>query len=241
MLWPRGHGVVTQEDAVEAYRNRTDVTTSTGGSTGEASIPELGVYSYAASGSEAIKIAVLPTEHRTYPELITTTVVAGEKPGCFTVKLSLLAEHTEDSGYCSDADGALHLVAHRKHQRVGALEPVADMNCTDDLLIDAEGRGAELHCALALDAGPTSMSADVAGTSKVGADTVTVDGVDVPATTVDVTYEITGDLSGTWSEKLWLADDTRLPLRIERRLDLSGLAKFSETSDLRLLDLSPTR
>ena len=49
---------------------------------------------------------------------------------------------------------------------------------------------------------------------------------------------MTGDLTGTWDETTWWTTE-HLPVRIERTLDLSGPATFSETSKLQLISLTP--
>ncbi len=51
-------------------------------------------------------------------------------------------------------------------------------------------------------------------------------------------WVVTGDLTGTWDETTWWTDE-HLPVRIERTLDLSGPATFSETSKLQLTSLTP--
>src|SRR3546814_19363138 len=61
----------------------------------------------------------------------------------------------------------------------------------------------------------------------------------VETTPLTVAYEVSGDLTGTWTETLWLTE-TFLPAKIERSLDLSGPATFVEHSELTLLDLSPS-
>ena len=63
----------------------------------------------------------------------------------------------------------------------------------------------------------------------------------VRAAKVDITYEISGDLTGTWAETLWLRADDWLPLRIEHNLELQGLAALRESFHLELTSLKSTR
>jgi len=87
--------------------------------------------------------------------------------------------------------------------------------------------------------------ADVAHTSPrrratTAPATVDIAGQVVEATLVELTFNVSGSLSGTWVEKLWLANDTRLPVQMERELDLSGPATLKESNKLVLTDLTPT-
>ncbi len=89
--------------------------------------------------------------------------------------------------------------------------------------------------------GPVELTAGVAGATQVSEATVDVGGPAVDAVVLDTTYEVSGDLTGTWHEKVWFAVDDWLPLRIERALDLDGLATFTERSALVLADPDPRR
>jgi len=87
--------------------------------------------------------------------------------------------------------------------------------------------------------------ADVAHTSPrrratTAPATVDIAGQVVEATLVELTFNVSGSLSGTWVEKLWLANDTHLPVQMERELDLSGPATLKESNKLVLTDLTPT-
>ena len=78
-------------------------------------------------------------------------------------------------------------------------------------------------------------------TASTPVTSVDVDGKLIDAVMVDVTYEITGDFTGTWHEVPWLASENALPVRIERDLDLSSLATFTEHSELVLTSITPKR
>ncbi len=97
----------------------------------------------------------------------------------------------------------------------------------------------ELACELVLDGGPASITAELQGTATVGApETRTIGDAEVEVTPLRVVYDVTGDLTGTWTGTQWLTVE-HLPVRIERTLDLSGPATFSERSTLDLTSLSP--
>lgn len=287
--WPRGSTAISHEDALEDFRrgyaadNHAETSTAdrsgssvTGArnATGQASTPEPGVYTYAARGSEQVKLGPFPAEDRPLPGTISVAVSApraGTDSGesvvearnatldnrCFDWTLNLFAEHTEQATWCVDDAGALRMTAHTKHQSIGALSPIATLNCDPDILIDPPSGESDLECELRLDGGPAAIRATIVGTATVlpteqltlgefgSSDTASRDiaprstGV-IQTTPLAITYTVSGDLSGTWSEKLWLSEDM-LPVRIARDLELKGPATFTEHSILELSHLSPTR
>lgn len=58
------------------------------------------------------------------------------------------------------------------------------------------------------------------------------------ATPITVEFLVSGDLSGASTETTWWSAD-HLPLRVERSLELQGLASFTEHSALELVTLEP--
>lgn len=238
LFWPRGTDPITEKEAVTDFRDRTANETGGGDRAGR---PAPGVYVYRATGSEDVKLGPLPSQTRTHPATVTMVIVDDARPGCFTATLNLSAQHTEDTTYCVDGQ-ALRLDRHTKHQQVGALSPTATMTCDPSVLVDEHGNGATLACTLGLSGGPTSLDAKLAGTTTVGhLGTVAVGDEQIAATRVDVSYTISGDLSGTWRESVWFSDAQWLPLRIERDLAIRGLATFSERTTLELTDATPRR
>lgn len=243
VLWPRGTTQVTEEDAVEDYRAQGDASddgSPTSPAEGERGTPEPGVYTFAATGEEVVKLGPLPAETRPFPATVTAVAVdAGG--GCFDWTLNLFAEHTEDTRWCTDP--ALRLTSHTKHQRIGALSPTATMSCDPDVVRpeDAtDGTTADLSCRLQLSGSPASIAATLTGTATTGAtETVVVGGDDVQATPVAVRLTVSGDLTGSWDETTWWTAE-HLPVRIDRSLALSGLANFTETSKLELTSLEPS-
>lgn len=239
VAWPRGATPVTEAEALDDYRSQTTVAPPQD-RPAAARLPTPGVYTYTSSGEEVVKLGVLPAETRTYPETMTVVIVdAG--PSCFTATLNLLDQHTEDTTYCLDDSGGLRIESHTKRQSIGALNPTATMTCDPGILVSDANNPAELACTLSLSGGPAQLTATLTGMTAVAEQPVTVAGTDVDARVVAVTYAITGDLSGTWHERIWFAAENWLALRIERELDLNGLATFTERSTLELTDTAPRR
>lgn len=237
IAWPRGADPVTEEEALDDFRSQS-ADEDGDATSGDASTPTPGVYTYASSGQEEVKLGVLPTETRTYPDTMSVVVVPAD-PSCFTATVNLLAPHTEDTTYCLDEDGGLRIDSHVKHQQVGAVSPTATMACDPDLLAAGDREPTELSCTLTLSGGPAELTATLAGTAEATDDTVTVGDEEIDAIAVTVTYEISGDLTGSWHEEVWFAAESWLPLQIERELDLEGLATFTEQSSLTLTDTEP--
>lgn len=264
-LWPRGTSEITAEEALAEYRranpnadpggdgsrDRTQAaTTDPGTDSGTDSdparrTPEPGVYEYRASGSERVKLGPLPAQDRELPSTVTISVGASseapEDTTCFEWTLNLFREHTETTTWCTDDDGTLTLDAHTKHQSFGALSPTATVVCDPNTLADPAQPTIRPECSLTLEGGPASIEADLSGTATTRPVEDLVIGADVVAARpLVVTYEVTGALTGSWDETIWLSEEL-LPLRIERDLDLSGPATLSESSTLELTGLRPTR
>lgn len=238
--WPRGATPVTEAEALDDFRSQTTADPTQESEPPAAGLPTPGVYSYNSSGEEVVKLGVLPAETRPYPETMTVVIVdAG--PSCVTATLNLLDQHTEDTTYCLDDAGGLRLESHTKHQSIGALDPTATMTCDPSLLVSESNDPTRLVCTLSLSGGPAQLIATLTGATEVTEQSATVGDTEVDARVVDVTYEIAGDLTGTWHEKTWFAAQNWLPLRIEREFDLNGLATFTERSTLELTDTAPRR
>lgn len=245
VLWPRGTTVVREQDAVASFRDRV-----AGATTGEhagsqvgpthapATRPADGVYSYRTRGEETVKLGPLPAEHRTLPDTVTVTVVHSTD-ACFEVTLSFFVEHSEDTRYCSQPSGSLVLDRHRKRQRIGTLSPTAVMSCDPATIAEPHTATTTLRCMLEMQAGPATLTALLTGTATRGVERpFTIGDRPVTATPITVSYEITGDLSGSWTETTWFSEQLLL-VRIERRISLSGPATFNEDSELQLSDLFP--
>ncbi len=233
-LWPRGANEVTEDQALEDFRERS------GGSTAEegaASLPTAGVYTYVAEGEETIRLGVLPSQLRPLADEVTAVVVReGE---CFELTLNLFAEHVEDTRFCRDGD-SLRIASHRKHQRLGAISAEAEVTCGPDPVVGDAGAD-DVRCSLEMSAGPATLRATLEGTVEVGeAEDVEVGSESLAAIPVEVDRTVSGDLSGRMVERFWFDGETWLPVRIEREIRLEGLATFDESSKLVLAGTEPT-
>ena len=122
---------------------------------------------------------------------------------------------------------------------IEALRPEAEMTCDPGLLHVLSSPTQELRCSLAMAGGPARLHAQLVGTSTAEVpSSAEVAGEAQEAVKIDLSYEISGDLSGTWHEVIWFGTDWT-PLRIERDLELHGLATFTEHSELVLVDRTP--
>lgn len=239
VVWPRGSTAFTEQEAIADFHARSGDVAAIDDSRDQRVLPTDGVYIFSATGGEEIKLGPFPAQSRPYPESVPVVVVRSG-PGCFTVTLNLLDQHTEDTKYCAEDPESLRLESHTKHQMVGALSPTAEMTCNPDRLVGPEGDAQDLDCRLVLSGGPVDLSAEIAGTAQVAPPVTTrVDGISIDTVRLDLSYEVSGDLDGTWEESLWLRQADLLPLRIERDLDLAGLADFEEHSTLALSELDP--
>lgn len=236
MLWPRDATEISEADAITEFREHgTATAASDHGTTG--AVPQPGVYTFHAAGQEVVKLGPLPAETRTLPETV-TAVIVDRGDGCFDLTVNLFAEHTEDTRYCT-ADNTLSIDSHAKHQQIGAVSPTATMTCDPATMMSPPERQHPLACTLDLAGGQATISARIEGTASRGPmQEYMIDGQTVDVTPLRISYDVTGDLSGTWNETLWLTD-TNLPVRIERVLDLSGPASFAERSEFHLASLTP--
>jgi len=240
IVWPRGVDPVPLSEALQDYRSGTQTSDPSGAAIDDDGVsrPRPGVYPFGATGQEEVQAGILPTETRSYPATVPVTVVA-DGATCFTVTVDLFVQHTEDTRYCITDTGALRLDRHRKHQQIGALRPDAEMTCDPGVLSAPDRRDEKVGCSMAISAGPVSLTAELAGVARSEPTSIVVDGRTIDAVRIVLRYTVSGDLSGTWDEQLWLARDDWLPLRITRDLDLRGLAAFEEHSVLTLASTEP--
>ncbi len=246
LLQPRDTTEVTKEDALEQFRESDNSPSSTAPNEAEGSdddrpvaAPVPGVYTYAASGSEDVKIGPLPTEARQLPATVTATVnAAGDT--CFDWNLNLFEQHTEETRWCRDGS-SLRLDQHVKHQQVGAVAPTMTMTCDPAVYIgDLDAAGTtNVNCVLNVKGGPFSVEAQLSGeVTWSEPETRTIDGAEVEARRLTAHYPATGSVTGTWDETVWF-DENLLPLEVERSLHLAGAATFDETSTLTLQSRTP--
>ncbi|KAA0233348.1 MAG: hypothetical protein EDR02_14020 [Actinobacteria bacterium] len=241
VFWPRGSTPVSPEEALAEFRSRQpdpDTEAATGW-------PAEGVYTYEASGSEEVKLAVMPTETREIPPVVPATVLRDGRGRCFELQIEFMAEHVEQTRYCLEEDASLVLEQNRKQQRIGALRPQATMDCEDATLLSdlpTNGEASTYSCVLAMSSGlgPT-VDARLQGRVRVvGSERIEIGDGAVEAVHVQIRYDVSGDLTGGWAEDLWFDPASHLPVRIGREIELSGLANFHESSLLNLSALEPS-
>lgn len=233
VFWPRPATPITEEDALAQFRAELGDATAAG------DIPA-GVYRYAASGEEAVSIGGVPIPSRTVPELV--TLVVRPEGACTRLTLNLMAEHTESSTYCRDADGDLVLVAQSKFQQVAGFTTTGASECTEGDLGRPGGEARPVQCTLRLEVAGTTLVMDLIGTARwEPAQSIEVAGE--PRTGERLVLDLTasGDLAGHWIERQWLDRELGVPLRIERDIVLDGPGRFAEATTLDLLALEPNR
>ncbi len=243
---PRGATPVSEQDALTEFRERSD-SKRDAGAEGDAVDgarplrPEPGVYRYAASGQEVVKVGVLPADERAMPEVVTAVLV--DDGDCFVLTVNFMAQHTEDTTYCTDASGSVRLEHNVKHQQVGPLTAEAEMVCEPPVTLSPTGQGrSDLTCRLRMSTAAVTLGSTLTGTQTVSPpETLTIGDRDVEAVSVVVEHVVTGDMSGRTRESLWLDTTNWLPVRIERDMELTGFATFTERSRLDLQDLTPLR
>lgn len=239
-FWPRDTTEITHDDAVADFRANDTRADSSSAAAEDRSTPKPGVYTFSASGQEEVKLGPLPAETRPLPATVTAVAVPSGD-GCFDWTVNLFAEHTEDTRWCT-GDG-LRLGSHVKHQKIGPVSPTATMQCDPNLVRpkDADDDTATgLTCTLGLSGGPASITATLTGTATTGAtDVLSVGDERVSTVPVAIHYTVDGDLSGSWDETTWWSE-AHLPVKVERSLQLTGLANFTETSSLVLTSLEPS-
>ncbi len=254
LAWPRGSDPVSEQDALESFRQQSEdkETTSTTearqedapreGSSSEA--PEAGVYRYQGSGSETVQLGPIPSETREFPTEINGVVTAGEPSAdgaCFVMTLNLIEQHTEDSTYCRTAEGGLRLDHYEKHQQVSAFNATVDIRCDPGVLWQPGESEFPVKCSLELLGGPKAVKVDLTGTATVteGA-TRDLDGEQRDVVEVLVHFDIEGSITGTWDETLTFTTDDALLVGIDRLFDLKGFASFLEDFGYELISATPT-
>lgn len=254
LVWPRGTTEVTEDKALKDFRNRsetTDTTVSDAGQSGSdattatepagdsTGVPEAGVYTYTGSGEEVIKLGPLPEERHTIPATV-TAVVVDNRDGCFDYTLNLFEQHVEDTTYCV-TDAGLTISTYAKKQQIAALSTTVTITCDPGVVRSDNSASLESECTLELAGGPVPVKASFPAKAVIGdPEQRTVGGESVDVVPVTITYDITGSVSGTWVETLWL-NDANLPVSVERSFNLSGgPARFDEQFKLDLSSLTPT-
>lgn len=255
LAWPRGSDPVSEEDALESFREQS----GDGSSTTEApeppedaasdpsaseAAPESGVYRYQGAGSETVQLGPIPSETREFPAEINGVVTEADPSSdgaCFVMALNLIEQHTEDSTYCRTAEGGLRLDHYEKHQQVSAFNATVDIRCDPGTLWQPGEAELPLECSLELLGGPKAVKVDLTGTATATeGETRDLDGAQRDVVTVELHFDIEGSITGTWDETLTFTTDDALLVGIDRLFDLKGFASFLEDFGYELTSAVPT-
>lgn len=240
-FWPRGADEISDTAALADFQKRAATTlpgTRPTNAIGQRLLtPAEGVYRYDAKGSDTTKFGPLPAQENTLPASI-TGVVVNEAKGCYEFTLNLFEQHTEDSTFCEDSD-EFSLTTYAKHETVGVVTATAKITCDPGVIMGPEETN-HLKCTMTLEGAPFPVDADFNGTAKAGdGEFMKVGGETITVRPVEVTFDFSGKVAGSWTEKIWFTED-RMPARIDRTLHMTGPASFDEDYDLRLASLTPT-
>lgn len=271
IAWPRGGTPIDRRQAVAEFRKtasdgsgKATATSSTepGDLGAPLHVPDVGVYTYTASGKQETKFGPLPTETRILPPEVVASVTQVSDPeaggtgatsgeaACFSYELNLFAEHIEVTTSClepfagagADAGSTqMTIASHIKKMKVGPLTATATLACDTPLVLVPGKSATGLPCALILKGGPIEVNADLVGSTSVGeVETVQVGGQDVRVRKVTIEYAADGKVSGVWSETMWMTESDWLPVRTVRHVNLVGPATIIEDSELVLGSIEPT-
>lgn len=253
LAWPRGADPVSEEDALESFREQgsggsSPLEATEGSATAENSttaIPAPGVYRYVGAGSETVQLGPIPPETRQFPAEINGVITEAHPVSdetCFVTTLNLIEQHTEDSTYCRTADGGLRLEHYEKHQQVSAFKPTVDIRCETGVLWEPGTADLPLECSLDLLGGPKTVTVGFSGTSTATeGGTRDLDGTERDVVTLELHFDLEGSITGTWDEKLTFTTDDMLLVGVERLFDLKGFASFLEDFNYELTSAAPTR
>ena len=238
LIWPRGSTPVTLEEARTDLEERRQADAAAADA--ETGAPATGVYEYTVEGTQSVGFGGVTDEDRAIPETVNVGIDA-TGPGCFEITLNLVDQHVERTTLCDD-EGTVSMARHRKEMEFGALSPTIDMTCDPAVVVDdrTPGSRTDLRCEMDVSVAVVETTGEATGVAVVGAvEDVVVGDEARPTLPVEMTYTMDGAMAGSWTQHYWLDEATLLPLRIERRMDLSGPASISETSTLLLNDLDP--
>ncbi len=240
LVWPRGSTPVTLEEALADLEARREADAVAAATEAVARTPATGVYEYTVSGNQSVGFGGMTDEDRVIPDTVNVGIDA-TAGGCMEVTLNLLDQHVERTTLCEEG-GVVSMERHRKEMEFGPLSPTIDMTCDPAVVVDdrTPGTRRDLTCAMDVSVAVVATDGEAAGVAEVGSvEDVVVDDEIRPALPVEMTYTMDGGMAGSWTQHYWLDEATLLPLRIERRMDLSGPASISETTTLLLTDLEP--
>ena len=207
--------------------------------------PAQGVYRYRGSGTD--ELSTPPKQQTEGPDMPAT--VTHRADGCWTFRIDYHSNHWQSWDYCA-TDGRLEEQGGSTYQRwdfgVFASETTSTFACDSSVTIrlDAEP-GDEWNQACGSVAGADSAASTSSGPYRfVGAETMTIGGEPVEALHYHRERAMAGGQRGTERSEVWFAAADGLPLRNERRIEVStdtviGETTYSEVADFELLSTAP--
>jgi hypothetical protein len=242
---------VDTSEVLKRFREQTDPVVTPGAVTSEtvpletvppqtASLPPLGVYTYATSGSEHID--VLGGTGHDYPKQTTVTVT---RDGCgVNLRWDLLQERREDWRLCTGPDGIVWQAqgGHFYHEFFGHGELQTLVCDRPALLVPLDGAArpeVPLECHLDTQEWQPQWTV-------IGLDTRTVGGVAVPVTHVRMVIDMNGKYYEHTTMDYWL-DTHGLPVHVagtktsKTNSGLVGDVVYTETISADLESLEPLR
>ena len=153
--------------------------------------------------------------------------------------LNLMAEHTETTRVCQEADGSLSLPSQTKTEQVPGFGVRVRNSCDPALILSPASAEVPMACVETFDVSGLVLTLDLRGaaTAEPGG-AVTVEGTTVDTTHVRIDLTATGDLNGHAIEDWWVTTEG-LPVKMVRDIDLGGPGHFVECSTLILRSLEP--
>lgn len=241
VLWGGSTGrEVTSDEAGE----RLDTATSLAPAQGVLR-PDQGVYRYRGSGTD--ELSTPPKQQTEGPDMPAT--VTHRADGCWTFRIDYHSNHWQSWDYCA-ADGRLDEQGGSTYQRwdfgVFANETTSTFSCDSAVTVrlDAEtGDEWEQSC----HSEPTDDPA--ASQSRgpyrfIGTESLSIGGDRVEALHYHRERTMTGGQRGAETADVWFAASNGLPLRNQRRIEVStdtviGETTYTETADFELTSLTP--
>jgi hypothetical protein len=234
-----------REVSVDEARERAG-----GGTTVPAGPPDIerpppGVYEYRGAGSESLSVPPLSQDQG--PTIPGTVELLDD--GCWTLRVDFSTNHWQSWRYCRDGAGLVE-AGGQSWQRwmVGptAITNLTTSTCEDTVALPAEreeGQEWPARCVATNEA--VEGEAVSSGVLRfVGEEDVVVGGDTVRAAHLVREREMSGAQEGTERTDLWVAVDTGLPLRNERRVEAAtdtpvGPSTYTEIGSFDLVTLVP--
>lgn len=227
----------------EARERASDDTTPTGATDVERPAP--GVYEYQGTGRESLSVPPLSQDQG--PTIPGTVELADD--GCWTLRVDFSTNHWQSWRYCRD--GADLVESGGQSWQRWMIGPTAVTNLTTSTCEATVALPAERTEGQEWPARCTTTNEAVEG-EAISSGVLRFEGeedVDLGGTTVRVAHlvrerEMSGAQEGTERTDLWVAVDTGLPVRNERRVEAAtdtpvGRSTYTETGSFELAAPAP--